>query len=516
MKNLSVRLKLLLSLTPLVVLVALLALTATLSLGSLTHRAERLVSVNYILDNLNDIRAAQLAYALDHAPADLASLRQAYRQMDTLIDENLAKMPFPQAQAALGATRTLMREYLQNLDRRLQAGSEQLAGAAGRQQLQQVLLAIGQINTLITEQNAVSAHEFSQRRALMLGLFCLTLLLACLVAWLLIRQICTPLLQAVDMARRIGEGDLRATSLPARQDEFGLLLRALERSSGNLRGILQGIGQVSARLAGASTALASVIERTSHGAISQRGETHQVATAMSQMACAVQEVAQNSSLASAATREASDQAALSQQVVIDTQRQVIQLAEDIDHSTEAVQQLSAATEQIGSIMSVIHSVAEQTNLLALNAAIEAARAGEAGRGFAVVADEVRGLAQRTQRSTAEIETLVATLQTGARRAVERMHGSRDVAGDTVQLANQAGAALQVITRSVDDIQGMNQQIAASTEQQNAVVETIRGNVDNVRDVAEHSLDATREIETASTGLKRLGDELQGLVGNFRL
>ncbi|QXI39968.1 methyl-accepting chemotaxis protein [Pseudomonas xantholysinigenes] len=516
MKNLSVRLKLLLSLAPLVVLVALLALTATLSLGSLTHRAERLVSVNYILDNLNEIRAAQMAYALDQAPDDLAALRQAYREMDSLIDENLAKMPYPQAQTNLSATRSLMRDYLQSLDRLLQQGTGQLGGAVGKQQLERVLLAIEQVNALITQQNAVSAHEFSQRRSLMLGLFCLTLLLACLVAWLLIRQICTPLQQALDMARHMGEGDLRAITLAERHDEFGLLLRALQRSRGNLRDILQRIGQVTARLADASTSLACVIERTSHGAISQQGETHQVATAMSQMACAVQDVAQNSSLASAATREASDQAALSHQVVIDTQRQVIQLAEDIDDSTEAVQQLSAATEQIGNIMTVIHSVAEQTNLLALNAAIEAARAGEAGRGFAVVADEVRGLAQRTQRSTAEIETLVATLQTGARRAVERMHDSRHVAGDTVQLANQAGAALQVITRSVDDIQDMNQQIAASTEQQNAVVETIRGNVDNVRDVAKHSLEATREIELASTGLKHLGDELEGLVGNFRL
>ncbi|MFV3405147.1 MULTISPECIES: methyl-accepting chemotaxis protein [Pseudomonas] len=274
--------------------------------------------------------------------------------------------------------------------------------------------------------------------------------------------------------------------------------------------------QVSARLSASASALTGVIEHTSNGVATQQAETAQVAAAMGQMATAVQEVAQNSSQASEATRQATDKANLSHQVVCAAQQQIDQLARDIESSADAVQQLSSSTEQISSITTVIQSVAEQTNLLALNAAIEAARAGDAGRGFAVVADEVRSLAQRTQNATAEIETLVASLQDSARHAVQRMQGSRNVACTTVTLANQASEALQVITTSVDDIQGMNQQIAASTEQQNAVVLTIHRNVQSVRDVAERSLSATRQVEDASAELEGLGRELKGLIGNFRL
>jgi len=516
MKNLSVRLKLLLGLAPLLLLVTALAAIAVLSLSALTHRAERLVSVNYILDHLNDIRAAQMAYALTGEPAELQTLGKAQQEIDALIAENLAKMPYPQAQASLPAIRRIMQDYQQTLQHALDSNGRQLPVGIGKQLTAQVAEAIEQVNALISEQNLRSAQELQQRSQLMLGIFLATVLLAGLVAWLLVRQICSPLQQALDMARRIGAGELQENPVAPRRDEFGQLLQALQRSSGNLRRTLQQVSQVCTRLSGAAASLTGVIERTSQGAASQQAETSQVASAMSQMASAVQEVAHNSSLASEATRQASDKADLSLRVVCDTQQQITQLASDIGNSTEAVQQLSASAEQIGGIMTVIQSVAEQTNLLALNAAIEAARAGEAGRGFAVVADEVRSLAQRTQHSSAEIETLVATLQDDARHAVERMHGNRNSAGATVTLANQASEALQVITASVDDIQGMNQQIAASTEQQNAVVLTIQQNVENVRDVAQGSLSATREVQAAAVELKGLGEELQGLLGQFRL
>ncbi len=516
MTNLPVRLKLLLSLTPLVLLVALLVLTAISSIGTMTHRAERLVSLGYVLDNLNDIRATQMALALSGEHAELENLRQAHRRMNGLIDENLALMPSPQSQALLYATRKIMSGYKRDLQHSLEAGTETLAGPTGKRLLTEVLAAIEQIDQLITWQNQLSAADRGQRMSLMLSVFCGTLLLACLAAWLLIRQICTPLQQALGMARRMGEGDLSASNHSERHDEFGQLLQALERSSANLRDTLCRIGQACAKLSQASTALVGVIERNSSGAASQQCETRQVAVAMNQMACAVQEVAHNSSRASEATRQATDKAELSQQVVCDTQRQVAQLAHDITGSTEAVQQLSASAEQISGIMTVIKSVAEQTNLLALNAAIEAARTGEAGRGFAVVADEVRGLALRTQRSTAEIEILAASLQDGARHAVQSMQGNRHAASTAVELANQASKALQVITASVDDIQGMNQQIAASTVQQSTVVVSIRRNVERLGDIAEHSLDATRQIGEAAQELERLSIELKGFIGNFRL
>ncbi|NER60544.1 methyl-accepting chemotaxis protein, partial [Pseudomonas sp. MAFF212428] len=189
---------------------------------------------------------------------------------------------------------------------------------------------------------------------------------------------------------------------------------------------------------------------------------------MSEMVATVQDVARNAEAASAATDQANSQAREGNRVVQRTLQQIGQLADDIGCSAEAVGQLAHESERIGSVMTVINAIAEQTNLLALNAAIEAARAGEAGRGFAVVADEVRGLAQRTQQSTAEIETLIASLQHGALQAAERMHASHDMVATTVGLANETNLELQAITDTVSSIQAMNLQIATAAEQQSAV------------------------------------------------
>ncbi|MDX1270156.1 MAG: methyl-accepting chemotaxis protein, partial [Oceanisphaera sp.] len=199
-----------------------------------------------------------------------------------------------------------------------------------------------------------------------------------------------------------------------------------------------------------------------------------------------------------------------------TTSQIGRLAEDIGQSLNTINQLEAESLNIGSILDVIKGVAEQTNLLALNAAIEAARAGEQGRGFAVVADEVRALAQRTQQATAEIENLIRGLQGKAQESVVMMKESTEVVARTVTIANEAGASIEAIARSVSDIQQMNSQIATASEQQSSVAEEINRSVFSIRELSDHSAAATEQTAASSTELARLSAELQRQVGRFRL
>ncbi|MHA6197464.1 methyl-accepting chemotaxis protein [Pseudomonas wadenswilerensis] len=237
---------------------------------------------------------------------------------------------------------------------------------------------------------------------------------------------------------------------------------------------------------------------------------------MHEMATTVQEVARNAEHASAAATDADRQARAGDDVVSQAIAQIEKLAGEVARSTDAMAQLQQESQKIGSVMDVIKSVAEQTNLLALNAAIEAARAGEAGRGFAVVADEVRGLAQRTQKSTEEIEVLVAGLQNGTQQVANVMLGSRSLTDSSVELTRKAGTSLESITRVVSDIQSMNQQIAAAAEQQSAVAEEISRSILSVRDVSEQTASASEETAASSVELARLGNQLQMMVSHFRV
>ncbi|WP_371924702.1 methyl-accepting chemotaxis protein [Pseudomonas sp. R5(2019)] len=237
---------------------------------------------------------------------------------------------------------------------------------------------------------------------------------------------------------------------------------------------------------------------------------------MNEMTATVQEVARNAEEASEAAVAADQQAREGDKVVSEAIRQIERLAAEVGHSTDAMNQLKQESGKIGSVLDVIKSVAEQTNLLALNAAIEAARAGEAGRGFAVVADEVRSLAQRTQKSTEEIEELIAGLQHGTQQVASAMDSSRELTDSSVDLTRRAGTALETITQTVSAIQAMNQQIAAAAEQQSSVAEEVNRSVMNVRDISDQTAAASEETAASSVELARLGTHLQGLVGRFRI
>lgn len=342
------------------------------------------------------------------------------------------------------------------------------------------------------------------------------LLLGVIAAWAITRQIVIPLLQTLKVVERVASGDLSQDLYVERKDELGQLQRSIQRMTSSLRTLIGGISDGVTQIASAAEELSAVTEQTSAGVNSQKVETDQVATAMHEMTATVQEVARNAEEASEAAVAADQQAREGDRVVKQAIAQIERLAKEVGNSTDAMTELQRESDKIGSVLDVIKSVAQQTNLLALNAAIEAARAGEAGRGFAVVADEVRSLAQRTQKSTEEIEELIAGLQKGTQQVATIMDSSRSLTVSSVELTRSAGSSLENIARTVSAIQGMNQQIAAAAEQQSATAEEINRSVLNVRDVSEQTAASSEETAASSVELARLGSHLQTLVAKFRV
>ena len=412
-----------------------------------------------------------------------------------------------QASVSLQAYRAAVSQY---------RDSQVASAAALKTMSAQGDILLGHSDKLTVSQTAVRDTDAAQAKYFLLLAAGLALIFGLVAAWAITRQIIIPLSQTLEVAERVASGDLSHNLISLRQDELGQLQRAMQSMTVGLRELIGGISEGVTQIASAAEQLSAVTEQTSAGVNSQKVETDQVATAMNEMAATVQEVARNAEEASEAAAAADQQAREGDKVVGEAIAQIERLATEVGNSTVAMADLKRESDKIGSVLDVIKSVAQQTNLLALNAAIEAARAGEAGRGFAVVADEVRSLAQRTQKSTEEIEELIAGLQSGTQQVANIMDNSRGLTDSSVELTRRAGSALENITRTVSTIQAMNSQIATAAEQQSAVAEEINRSVLNVRDVSEQTDAASEETATSSTELARLGAHLQTLVGRFRV
>jgi len=299
-----------------------------------------------------------------------------------------------------------------------------------------------------------------------------------------------------------------------RQDELGQLQSVIKMQHAQQETILWRIGSATQDLENVSEHAINITSQTEQEMNNQSMEVEQVATAMNQMTSTVHEVAQNSSLTASSTEMADKEVINGKQIVDNTIERINSLAGEVETAVQTINELANDTAQIGSVVDVIRDISEQTNLLALNAAIEAARAGEQGRGFAVVADEVRTLAGRTQDSTTEIQTMIESLQSSATQATQVMEKSQQSAIDSVSKSHEAGESLESITAAVKTIADMSAQIATAAEEQSAVSEEINRNVTNIKTATDKTLGATQETSQANASLADSIQRLNVMVQQF--
>jgi methyl-accepting chemotaxis protein len=378
-----------------------------------------------------------------------------------------------------------------------------------------------QLNQLITmnkqsaaEATVVSKQQYDGANIGVISVSVIAALMTIFLAWLLTKSIVNPLSRAVRVAEEIAAGDLTRPIEVDGKDEATQLLKALATMQQNLRKTIELISGSATQLASAAEELSAVTEESSRGLQQQNNEIEQAATAVNEMTAAVEEVARNAVSTSEASQQSNQTARQGRDRVVETVKSIQDMTQQIQATTGLVEGLAEQGRDIGKVLDVIRSIAEQTNLLALNAAIEAARAGEAGRGFAVVADEVRALAHRTAQSTTEIEQMVAGIQTRTGDAVQSMSRNTDSTRSTLSLANSAGDALELITEAISQINERNLVIASASEEQAQVSREVDRNLVNIRDLAAQTAAGANQTSAASHELSRLAVDLKAMVTRF--
>ncbi|MDI3399429.1 methyl-accepting chemotaxis protein [Pseudomonas sp. V88_4] len=361
----------------------------------------------------------------------------------------------------------------------------------------------------------------AQRKSDTFGMAMVGLIIAglgLLVIWLVGHGIARPLKQMVTMLDDIaqGEGDLTRRLSSDRNDELGSIAKGFNTFLAKLQGMITQVVSSVQSVSDSSEHTADIAIRTNIGIQKQMAEIDQVATAVQEMTATAQDVARNATQAAQAASHADQAASQGMQIVRDTSNSIGVLAVEIGKAVDVVQTLAKDSENINAILIAIRGIAEQTNLLALNAAIEAARAGEQGRGFAVVADEVRNLAQKTQQATEEIQSMIQQLQQGTRDVVRVMEDSQNRTDESVQHAAKAAEALETITQAVSVINDMNTQIASAAEEQSAVADDINRNVINIGQVANEVAGGADESSSASAGLTKLAEQQRRLINQFKV
>lgn len=377
------------------------------------------------------------------------------------------------------------------------------------------------LDAVMADLQKLQADLDAQRKSDTFGMAMVGLIIAgigLLVIWLVGHGIARPLKQMVAMLDDIaqGEGDLTRRLSSDRSDELGSIAKGFNTFLAKLQAMITQVVTSVQSVSDSSEHTADIAIRTNIGIQKQMAEIEQVATAVHEMTATAQDVARNATQAAQAASHADQAASQGMQIVRDTSNSIGVLAVEIGKAVDVVQTLAKDSENINAILTAIRGIAEQTNLLALNAAIEAARAGEQGRGFAVVADEVRNLAQKTQKATEEIQSMIQQLQQGTRDVVRVMEDSQNRTDESVQHAAKAAQALETITQAVSVINDMNTQIASAAEEQSAVADDINRNVINIGQVANEVAGGADESSSASADLTKLAEQQRRLINQFKV
>ena len=344
----------------------------------------------------------------------------------------------------------------------------------------------------------------------------IVVILALLFSYFTAMSITKPIQKSVDYAKQLAAGDLNINVGKQGTSEAGTLLLAIQTVSNNLKEMIGQIADTSNKLNESSSYLSNALDKTGNGAKEQLNRTEQISDAMQQLSIAVQEVSQNTVNAAHVATNADEEAQAGFSVIQNTIQHIGQLDEEIKQTASQIINLAEETNNIGKILEVIGGIAEQTNLLALNAAIEAARAGEQGRGFAVVADEVRVLAKRTQESTTEIHTLIDRIQSGTNGVVISMEQSTSLLTSSIDSANKSGDAFSAITESITKINDMNTQSASASEEQSVATEQVNESMQAVNGISQENHNIMMETVKSCEDLAKLSTVLNDTVKQFKM
>lgn len=537
LRNINIGLRLSLAFGLLVLVVFMLGGSSLININRM-HTTGHAITENWMpsLDAIADLNLALMRFriftlrsTLDDTPAELANtktrlenikadLEKAGKHYQSLITEADERQLYAQLVSARDAYFSGSAEVINHMQNNDSVAAKTLIETRLNKladEMTQLLLKLNQVNEAGAQHAAKQSDAAYQnsRNAITISIV-IALLLTLGLAILVTRSITQPIATAVAATEKVAAGNLTQRIEVTGNDEPARLLTALSLMQENLRSAISQIADSATQLAAATEELHAVAEDASRTLQNQNGEIQQAASAITEMSAAVDEVARNASGTAEDSNQSARLAHEGRDKVQHTVSSIENMTREFAKTSQQVEGLAEESKDIGKVLDVIRAIAEQTNLLALNAAIEAARAGEAGRGFAVVADEVRALAHRTQVSTREIEGMISKVQAGTQATVESMRGSVEYAQEALDIAGQAGAALDDIYKQVGKISERNLLIASASEEQAAVAREVDRNIVNISDFSTQSAAGANQTSASAQELARLATDLNGLVARF--